>query len=146
MSELRQALTVLEANGHRLTASRLAVLAEAYAAPAQFTAEDIHRGLPRVGRATVFRTIKLLLDQGLLCRVRMDGGRLLYRWSRPDHHHHLVCKSCGAVEDMSRCGVAELLQQAVGASGYTLEGHWLEVYGRCARCQEVGDASRSQSA
>ncbi len=136
MSELSQVINELESRGHRLTASRLAVLAEVYAAADHFAAEDIHRNLPRVGRATVFRTIKLLVDESILCRVLFDDGRLLYRWSRQGHHHHLVCKSCGTVRDLSGCGVEALLADALKAVGFSMDGHWLEVYGRCEVCSQ----------
>lgn len=146
MSELGQVVAELEAKGHRLTPSRLSVLSEAYAAVDQFAAEDVHRNLPRVGRATVFRTIKLLLDEGILCRVLMDDGRLLYRWSRRGHHHHLVCKNCDAVRDLSSCGVPSLLRDAVESMGFTMEGHWLEVYGLCERCRAAAGSVGARSA
>ena len=137
MSELAQVVTELEGHGHRLTAARLTVLAAVYAAATPFAAEEINRHLPRVGRATVFRTIKLLVDEGILCRVLMEDGRLVYSWSHRGHHHHVICKSCGEVQDLSRCGVPDLLADVVRAAGYSMEGHWLEVYGRCATCRAV---------
>ena len=135
MSELARIINELEAKGHRLTASRLSVLSDVYTQPDQFSAEEIHRNLPRIGRATVFRTIKLLVDEGVLCRVLMDDGRRRYYWSRRGHHHHLVCKSCGTVRDLSGCGVEGLLAEAVAALGFSSEGHWLEAYGRCDQCR-----------
>ncbi|MSQ62010.1 MAG: transcriptional repressor, partial [Dehalococcoidia bacterium] len=50
------------------------------------------------------------------------------------HHHHLTCTSCGAVEDFSDydvSGVEELARRA----GFAMEGHWIEIYGRCAGCR-----------
>src|SRR5690242_18265410 len=87
----------LEDRGCRVTAPRLAVLAAAADAGDQFSAEDIDQRLPRVGRATVFRTLKLLVEMDVLCRVLLDDGSLRYRWSRRGHHHHLICNECGAV-------------------------------------------------
>jgi Fur family ferric uptake transcriptional regulator len=145
MSELTQVINELESRGHRLTASRLAVLSEVYAAPDQFAAENIHRNLPRVGRATVFRTIKLLVDESILCRVLLDDGRLLYRWSRQGHHHHLVCKSCGAVRDLSGCGVEALLADALEAVGFSMDGHWLEVYGHCEVCRSQSRVATAEA-
>lgn len=135
MSELSQVIGELEARGHRLTAARLSVLSQVYAQSDHFAAEDVHRVLPSVGRATVFRTIKLLVDEGVLCRVLMDDGRMFYRWSRRGHHHHVVCKSCGVVRDLSRCGVPALLEDAVESLGFSMESHWLEVYGLCEACR-----------
>src|SRR4051812_26005077 len=99
----------IEEQGHRMTAPRLAVLAAAADADDQFSAEEIAHQLPRVGRATVFRTLKLLVEQDVLCRVLLDDGSLRYRWSRRGHHHHLVCNDCGAVEDFTACDVSSLI-------------------------------------
>jgi|DewCreStandDraft_2_1066082.scaffolds.fasta_scaffold00350_7 Fur family ferric uptake transcriptional regulator len=130
----------LEDRGCRVTAPRLAVLAAAADAGDQFSAEDVARRVPHVGRATVFRTLKLLVEMDVLCRVLLDDGSLRYRWSRRGHHHHLVCTACGAVEDFTLCDVTELLRELTRAINFSVEGHWLEVYGRCAACsvQPVG--------
>jgi Fur family transcriptional regulator, ferric uptake regulator len=124
----------LEDRGHRVTAPRLAVLAAAADAGDQFSAEEIDQRLPHVGRATVFRTLKLLLEMDVFCRVLLDDGSLRYRWSRRGHHHHLVCNECGAVEDFTACDVAELVGEMTRRTNFTIEGHWLEVYGRCNAC------------
>jgi Fur family ferric uptake transcriptional regulator len=131
----------LEDRGHRVTAPRLAVLAAAADAGDQFSADEIDQRLPHVGRATVFRTIKLLLEMDVFCRVLLDDGSLRYRWSRRGHHHHLVCNECGAVEDFTACDVAELVGELTRRSNFMVEGHWLEVYGRCGAC-----APRQQNA
>lgn len=137
VSQLVETVDQLDARGHRVTPSRLSILAAVYATGEPFPAEVIHQRLPQVGRATVFRTIKLLVEEGVLCRVRMDDGRLLYQWSRRGHHHHLICRTCGAVRDLSACGVGELLEEALRATGFAMEGHWLEVYGRCPICRDA---------
>lgn len=124
----------LEDRGHRVTAPRLAVLAAAADAGDQFSADEVAQRLPRVGRATVFRTLRLLVEMDVLCRVLLDDGSLRYRWSRRGHHHHLVCAECGAVEDFIGCDVAELVRELARRTSFTVEGHWLEVYGRCGAC------------
>ena len=137
MADLRHVIERLEASGYRVTGPRLALLAVVGGMPGQFSAEEVQQRLPRVGRATVFRTLKLLVELGVVCRILRDDGRLFYRWGRGGHHHHhLLCTTCGATRDLSECGVPELLDAAIRASGFALERHWLEVYGRCRRCQE----------
>src|SRR5438552_10884178 len=131
---LSSVIQQMEEKGHRVTAPRLAVLAAAADAGDQFSAEDIAQHLPRIGRATVFRNLKLLVDMGVLCRVLLDDGNLRYRWSRSGHHHHLVCAECGAVQDFTACDVADLVREFAERTQFTVEGHWLEVYGRCGRC------------
>jgi Fe2+ or Zn2+ uptake regulation protein len=124
----------LEDKGYRVTSPRLKVLAEIADAGDQFSAEEIAQRLPHVGRATVFRTLKLLVEMDVLCRVLLDDGNLRYRWSYAGHHHHLVCAECGAVEDFTVCDVTELVRELTRIKHFTVEGHWLEVYGRCGAC------------
>jgi Fe2+ or Zn2+ uptake regulation protein len=125
----------LELRGHRVTASRRRVLDAVLAQPAHFTVDDVLRSTRKVGRATVFRTMKLLQDLNLVCRILLDDGALHYRLSTRGHHHHLVCVDCGRVEDFTKCDVAPLIRQLARATDYEIEAHWLEVYGRCQACR-----------
>ena len=135
MSDLDLIVQRLELRGHRITGSRRRILQALVDAPAHFTVDDVIRLGPDVGRATIFRTMKLLLDLNIVCRVRMEGGSLHYRLSARGHHHHLVCRSCGRVEDFSTCDVSSLVEQLARSTEYQIEGHWLEVYGHCASCR-----------
>jgi Fur family ferric uptake transcriptional regulator len=135
VSELDLIIERLELRGHRVTESRRRVLAAVLAQPAHFTVDDVLRSTRKVGRATVFRTIRLLLDLNVLCRVLLDDGTLHYRVSTRGHHHHLVCRDCGRVEDFTQCDIPALTQQLASATDYEIEGHWLEVYGRCHACR-----------
>ncbi|MFQ6020055.1 MAG: Fur family transcriptional regulator [Dehalococcoidia bacterium] len=134
MSELENIIRSLEACDHRVTPPRMAVLAAVLRHSGHFTVDDILRRVPGVGRATVFRTMKLLCDLGIVCRVLLEDGSLHYRFSRRGHHHHLVCVSCGGVQDMDDCIVSDLVRGLSRSTGYQIEGHWLELYGRCAAC------------
>jgi Fur family ferric uptake transcriptional regulator len=135
MSDLDLIVQRLGLRGHRITGSRRRVLEAVVQAPAHFSVDDVVRLAPHVGRATVFRTMKLLHDLNVVCRVRMEDGRLHYRLSTRGHHHHLVCRSCGRVEDFATCDVAALVEELTSKTAYQIEGHWLEVYGRCASCR-----------
>jgi Fur family ferric uptake transcriptional regulator len=135
MSDLDLIIQRLEMRGHRVTGTRRRVLEALVSAPAHFTVEDVQRDVPGVGRATVFRTMKLLLDLNVVCRVLMEDGSLHYRLSTRGHHHHLVCSACGRIEDFATCDVAALVEQLTKSTDYQIEGHWLEVYGKCASCR-----------
>jgi len=135
MSELDLIVQRLGMRGHRITGSRRRVLGALIEAPAHFTVDDVLRLAPDVGRATVFRTMKLLQDLNVVCRVLMEDGSLHYRLSARGHHHHLVCRDCGRIEDFANCDVSSLVDQLARVTEYEIEGHWLEVYGRCASCR-----------
>ena len=140
MSDFDLIIQRLELRGHRMTGSRRRVLEGLMAAPAHFTVDDVLRLAVGVGRATVFRTMRLLLDLNVVCRVLMEDGSLHYRLSTRGHHHHLVCRSCGRVEDFSNCDVSSLVRDLSRNTEYQIEGHWLEVYGRCASCRLLESA------
>lgn len=135
MSDLENISLRLEARGYRVTPSRRAVIAAALAQKDHFTVDDLLTRCRGAGRATVFRTVRLLTELGVICRVLLEDGSLHYRVSQRGHHHHLVCTSCGRVEDLDQCAIDDVMRELSEATGYEVERHWLELYGRCAECR-----------
>ena len=141
MSETDALARRLETLGHRVTPARLAVITAIVAQSGHFSVDDILRQTRDVGRATVFRTMRLLTDLDIVCRVLLEDGSLRYRLSRQSsHHHHLVCVSCDNVQVLDDCAVDGLGQDLAAATGYEIEGHWLEFYGRCGECRSAAAA------
>ncbi len=144
MSDLEDVSLKLEARGYRVTPSRRAVIASALQQSGHFTVDDLLHRCRGAGRATVFRTIRLLTELGVVCRVLLDDGSLHYRLSqRAQHHHHLVCTGCGKVQDLDDCSVSDLVRELSRSSGYDIDGHWLEFYGHCAACRSPLPAGAS---
>lgn len=139
---LDQIVRRLEAAGHRFTRTRRTVVRAVLESPAHFTVDELGRRIPRVGRATLFRTMKLLQGIDVVCRVLMEDGSLHYRLSTGGHHHHLVCTSCGRVEDFSDGEIRRLIDELGHSTNYRIEGHWLDVYGRCHACVALEEAAR----
>lgn len=125
--------------GFRSTAPRRAVLQAIEDAGGPFTAEDLLERVPQVGRATVFRTIKLLQELQLLCRVPLEDGSVRYELSEGGHHHHLVCRSCGRFTEFTDLELDARIQEQARAHHFQLEGHSVELYGLCPAC--AGSAS-----
>ena len=124
-------------DGMRLTPQRQAVLDLLAERQASFTAIEVfqaaRRRHPRLGIATVYRTVDLLRRTGSVRQLAGDARPAYVRCEPGHHHHHLVCLACGAVEDTDLCGApspAELKRRY----GFRAETHELEVYGTCARC------------
>jgi Fur family ferric uptake transcriptional regulator len=120
----------------RLTPQRRALLDLIADRKGSFTAvdlfEDARRSSPRLGLATVYRTVDLLRRTGSV-RPLAGDARPAYVRCEPGHHHHLICLSCGAVEETELCGApspAELRRRY----GFRAEDHELDIYGTCARC------------
>ena len=124
----------LRRTGHRVTPPRRAVIESIARRPEHFTPEEIVEDSRPAGRATVFRTMRLLQDEGAICRVLMGDGSLLYRVGSLGHHHHFVCVECGDVKDVDGCDVPAVLKEIGEREGFEVQGHSLELYGRCARC------------
>ena len=133
----------LERSGYRVTAPRRALLGALHGLGDHFTAEELAASSPGVGRATVFRTLRLLQEMGAVCQVILDDGAVQYRLTSGGHHHHIVCSRCGAVNDFSSCDIQDLLQELGRRTGYDIAAHRLEVYGTCASCQAALAPSKS---
>jgi Fur family ferric uptake transcriptional regulator len=90
----------------------------------------------KVGRATVFRTLDLLAEQGSLERLDLPSGEHAYVACAPqEHHHHVVCRTCGKSVEVEDSGLQAVVQQIGARSGYRIESHRLELYGLCPECQ-----------
>jgi len=136
MYNLESIVQRLEERKCHITPARLAVVTAVLDRSGHFSVDDIVGRVPGVGRATVFRTMKLLSEMGMLCRVLLEDGSLRYRVSRRQgHHHHLVCVSCASVQELDACIASDMLGDLARSTGYEIEGHWLEFFGRCAACR-----------
>ena len=138
-AQRRDIMAVLEDQGYRATAPRKAVIRLLERKGEGFTAEEITDELPDVGRATVYRTIKLLLQTGVVCKLPLPDGAPKYSLSRLEHHHHTLCVRCGNVGEF-RATTVERLMRAIGSDipGQVV-GHRIEFYITCDQCLvEIG--------
>ncbi|HTY82105.1 MAG TPA: Fur family transcriptional regulator [Dehalococcoidales bacterium] len=130
---------ILRANGHKLTPQRHAILKVIAATHDHLTPEAIFDKSrlidPGIGLVTVYRTLEILNQLNLVCRVHVEGGCRSYMMRRPtEHHHHMICSGCGKVVDFTNCGLGEMEQRLSRESGFNIQGHLLEFYGLCGDC------------
>ncbi len=119
----------IRGRGYKATPQRLAVLA-AIGAEQHQRLEEIRARCPEVGLVTIYRTLDLLSGIGAVRRLNLgDGPR--YELAE-DHHHHLVCESCGDVSEFERC---PLDLGRLRGMDFEVSSHTLEIYGRCAACR-----------
>lgn len=92
---------------------------------------------PGLGVATVYRTVKGLVEQGWLATVTLPGEPPRYEVAGKEHHHHFHCRGCGRVFEIEGCP-GELARMT--PKGFVLENHEVVLYGRCAGCGTEGRA------
>jgi Fur family ferric uptake transcriptional regulator len=139
--KIRQAL---EEHTRRRTRPRNRIslrLAELAASGATFTVEELWRDLKQLdrhlGRTTVFRAVEMLGQQGLLNRVEFADGHHAYRACGDQHHHHLTCVHCRRVVDVDICLPTTVLAEVGKQTGFTVEGHSLDLFGECPECRRL---------
>jgi len=125
--------------GHNKSDRRRAVVEAVCGHEGAFTAQEIADELAPsgIGRATVYRTIGVLQELGYLSRLHVGAECHRYALCDATHHHHMVCTACGRVFPFEECGVEEQAAATAARIGFSVEGHHVDLYGRCAACAGV---------
>ncbi|MFL5960952.1 MAG: Fur family transcriptional regulator [Gaiellaceae bacterium] len=140
MTATRQDLSgLLERNGVRPTSRRLEVLQELARERDDVTAQQLWGRLrerdSRAGLATVYRTLALLSEKGVVDVLSHHGGEQCYRLCGEAHHHHLVCERCHRVVEVEGCDLGEWLDSVARRHGFIATDHQVEISGLCADCR-----------
>ena len=103
------------------------------------SAQEIHDLLGRsgtpVGLATVYRTLAAMVEVGEVDVLRTEDGEAIYRRCSDTHHHHLVCRSCGATVEVEGPAVERWTRSIAAEHGFADVSHTLEIFGTCAECR-----------
>jgi Fur family ferric uptake transcriptional regulator len=131
---------ILRRKGVRPTAKRTAVLAELAAERDDATAQALWqrlaaRGDRGVGLATVYRTLALLHEHGVIDALSHHDGERCYRLCGEAHHHHLVCERCHRVVELDDCDLAGWVDDVAGRHGFAATEHHVEISGLCGACR-----------
>lgn len=131
----------LRAAALRVTRPRLAVLAAVAAHPHADTGTlitAVRRELPEVSHQAVYDSLEKLSAVGLVRRIQPNGSVARYETRAGDNHHHLVCRTCGAIADVD-CAVGEApCLTASDDRGFTVDEAEVIYWGRCAACTAAG--------
>ena len=129
---------LLRAAGLRVTSPRLAVLAVVDSRPhiaAEDVATHVRERLGAVSTQTVYDALRVCTDVGLMRRIEPAGSPARYERRTGDNHHHLVCRSCGRIEDVEcAIGHAPCLTPE-GDSGFAVDEAEVNYWGLCPECQ-----------
>lgn len=130
----------LRARGYRVTPQRQLVL-EAVTALEHGTPEEICAEVQRTAQgvniSTIYRTLELLEDLGMVKHTHLGHGPPTYHLATRAEHVHLVCRECGKVDDISPKVAAPLVELLDGEYGFQTDVHHLTVYGHCANCRRT---------
>ncbi len=129
----------LDTAGYRVTSPRRSLADLVLDLNGHFTASELaaagrQRGL-RIGRATLFRALEVMIELGVVERLDLPSGEHAYVVCAPSHHHHVVCSRCGRTAEVEDEGLAEAVRRIERQSGFRIDSHRLEMFGRCRRCQ-----------
>lgn len=127
----------LRAKGYRLTPQRQLVL-EAVNALGHATPEDVvaevRRTASGVNVSTVYRTLELLEELGLVTHTHLGHGAPTYHAVTSDQHVHLVCRVCGSVAELSSEAVQGTVREIASRTGFLVDVQHFAIYGTCAGC------------
>lgn len=125
--------------GYRLTPQRQLILNALQQSDDHISAEDIHAQVcakyPQVNISTVYRTLELLKNLGLVTETDLGSGRFRYHPAAKGHHHHLICERCHAIIDVDESLLLPLKRTLLMEYGFKANISHLAIFGRCAKCR-----------
>lgn len=127
-------LATLEDQGYRVTRPRREIINLLSQKQEGFSAEEVCGELPGVGRATVYRAIRILLEAGAICKLVLPNGGPKYSLARGEHHHHTICVKCGTVREFRDSAVERVLRSLGADIPGEIVGHRMEFYINCQDC------------
>lgn len=94
---------------------------------------------PHIGLATIYRTLPLLQEMGLLSKIDLDDKCLRYEYcdSEEKPHYHLICLQCGSVSEIQADLVSEFVGGIYTNSGFVVKNYLVKIYGYCRKCKEA---------
>jgi Fur family ferric uptake transcriptional regulator len=143
MDQADRIVQSFQSAGYQATPNRRLMAELVAASEGHFTAADLldRARLRRanVGRATIFRALEVLATLRVVERLDLPNRSHAYVLCDPaEHHHHLVCSSCGRSVDVADGELARLVDEIGRRNGYRIETHRLEIFGECPLCTAAG--------
>lgn len=130
----------LAEQGLKNTRQRDLIAAVVFEAEEHLNVEEIHQLVrekdPNIGYSTVYRTLRLLRESGLVSERHFGDGSARYEIAHEgEHHDHLICTSCGKIIEFENDAIEELQELVARKHGFKMTRHKHEIYGLCKECQ-----------
>ncbi|MBW6463510.1 MAG: Fur family transcriptional regulator [Bacillota bacterium] len=131
-------------NSYKLTGPRLAILDYLAHEKGHHDIMDIYEKIrlknESIGMATIYRTIDLFLELGIVRVLTLKNSQPCFEINWPDdHHHHLVCTECGHIIEFGSCNFKLIVGEIEKVTCFRVEEHTLEAYGLCPKCAQSRD-------
>ena len=140
MEPSRGIVDKLKKLGYRLTPQRLMIVSAIENSHDHISAEEIYSQVvdkyPNINISTIYRTLELLEQLGLVTETDLGGGRVRYHPADKGHHHHLVCQDCGAVIDLHESVLSPLKDALLREYDFIADLRHLGIFGRCVKCRK----------
>ena len=133
---------VLKQNALKFTAQREAILKTLFGNNEHLAPEELHALVKsqnqdcNIGVSTVYRTLNLLEDAGLVNSLSYGSNGKKYELSSDDHHDHIICVSCDKIIEFEDDVIEQRQEEIATKSGFVLTAHTMQLYGICTACQE----------
>jgi Fur family transcriptional regulator, ferric uptake regulator len=131
-------LNQLSEAGYRMTPQRAMIVAAIENSTNHISAEEIFASVitkyKHVNISTVYRTLELLKEKGLVTETDLGNGRVSYHPTGKGQHHHLVCHKCGAIIDLDETAFIDLKEMLRHKYGFIADLKHLAIFGRCLNC------------
>lgn len=134
----RDPAEILRAHGLHVTAQRLAVLRAVERWPhasAEKIAEEVRAEIGAISRQAIYDALGVLSEKGIVRRIQPAGSPALFDPRAGDCHHHVICRTCGAVADVDCVGGPAPCLSAPAHSGYAIEEVEVLYWGTCQQCR-----------
>ena len=126
--------------GYRLTPQRLMILSAIENSDDHISAEEIYAQVvakyPNINISTVYRTLELLEELGLVTETDLGEGRVRYHPVEQGNHHHLVCRECGAIIDLDEALLSSPESTLLKEYEFSADLRHLAIFGRCVNCSK----------
>jgi Fur family ferric uptake transcriptional regulator len=135
----------------RLTRPRRAIIETVFGTEQHFTAEELlkwaHRRDKSVSRATVYRTLPLLTESGLVREMDFGQDYKFYdpNYAERPHHNHIICQDCGKIIEFESPRMEQLQKEVSRRLGFTVKSHRLQIIATCDEFRKLGTCRRRRT-
>ncbi len=148
-ADLNHFLMLMNQRGLNITKQRINIAKVVFSMRGHHSVEEIylkvHQKVPSIGQTTVYRTIKLLCDVGLMEELQVGDGMARYEVvTSKEHHDHLVCKECGKTVEFHLPSIEKIQNELASEHGFTLLDHHHLLIGLCTECNSKADKAQKK--